>query len=222
MQPVRLLAATLAAILLAGCPTPSFVTAREPGNLALQKQALVAYVDSGAYERDLTAAADAARHWIEQRAGQAGGERLAVVFDLDETLLNNFAHMRRTDFGYVPALWDEWVAAADAPAIAPVAAVCRAARARGLAVFYVTGRREKTRPATLANLRRAGLADFTALHCKGDDDQGTTQAFKTAVRRQLTADGYTIIANIGDQRSDLDGGFAERTFKLPNPFYLTK
>ena len=26
--------------------------------------------------------------------------------------------------------------------------------------------------------------------------------------------------NVGDQASDLDGGYAERTFKLPNPFYF--
>jgi HAD superfamily, subfamily IIIB (Acid phosphatase) len=42
------------------------------------------------------------------------------------------------------------------------------------------------------------------------------------VRRKLTAEGYIIIANIGDQDSDLTGGYAERIFKLPNPFYLTK
>jgi hypothetical protein len=29
----------------------------------------------------------------------------------------------------------------------------------------------------------------------------------------------TIVANMGDQPSDLEGGFAERTFLLPNPFY---
>ena len=27
------------------------------------------------------------------------------------------------------------------------------------------------------------------------------------------------IANVGDQPSDLAGGYAERTFLLPNPFY---
>ena len=31
---------------------------------------------------------------------------------------------------------------------------------------------------------------------------------------------HTIIANVGDQWSDLDGGFAERVFKLPNPVYF--
>jgi len=41
-------------------------------------------------------------------------------------------------------------------------------------------------------------------------------------RSQIEADGYTIIANIGDQASDLQGGHAEKTFKLPNPFYIVK
>ena len=37
--------------------------------------------------------------------------------------------------------------------------------------------------------------------------------------RQIEQQGYTIIANIGDQPSDLDGGFSEQTYLLPNPFY---
>jgi hypothetical protein len=28
------------------------------------------------------------------------------------------------------------------------------------------------------------------------------------------------VVNLGDQESDLDGGHAERAFKLPNPFYF--
>jgi hypothetical protein len=28
-----------------------------------------------------------------------------------------------------------------------------------------------------------------------------------------------IVASVGDQQSDLDGGFAERTYKRPNPFH---
>jgi hypothetical protein len=31
--------------------------------------------------------------------------------------------------------------------------------------------------------------------------------------------GYTVIVNVGDPMSDLEGGFAERTYKRPNPFY---
>ncbi|MGB6550988.1 MAG: HAD family acid phosphatase [Xanthobacteraceae bacterium] len=31
-----------------------------------------------------------------------------------------------------------------------------------------------------------------------------------------------MIANVGDQESDLSGGYAEKTFKLPNPFYYIR
>jgi hypothetical protein len=34
--------------------------------------------------------------------------------------------------------------------------------------------------------------------------------------------GYDIVANFRDQFNDLDGGFADKTFKMPNPNdYLT-
>lgn len=215
-----------ALLLAAGCGAAPVATARsaEPRNLTLLKQELAAYADSGAYARDLAAVAEEARAWIERRAGTPGtnGERLAVVFDLDETLLSNHGHMRAQNYGYVPAVWDTWVAEARAPAIEPVAEVYRTARAHGVTVFYVTGRRVSQHAATEENLRHAGLADHAELHCKPDNYAGTTEAFKTAVRRRLTQEGWVIIANLGDQHSDLAGGFAERTFKLPNPFYLIR
>ncbi len=51
---------------------------------------------------------------------------------------------------------------------------------------------------------------------------GNVSAFKTDVRRKLTQEGYVIVINIGDQYSDLAGGYAERIYKLPNPFYIVK
>jgi hypothetical protein len=35
----------------------------------------------------------------------------------------------------------------------------------------------------------------------------------------LSTEAITIVLNMGDQESDLMGGYAQRTFKLPNPFY---
>lgn len=43
--------------------------------------------------------------------------------------------------------------------------------------------------------------------------------FKTPIRIQIERLGYTIIANMGDQPSDLLGGHAEKKFLLPDPFY---
>jgi len=43
--------------------------------------------------------------------------------------------------------------------------------------------------------------------------------FKAPERRKIAEQGYAIILNVGDQESDFKGGYAERTFKLPNPVY---
>ena len=36
---------------------------------------------------------------------------------------------------------------------------------------------------------------------------------------RIENEGFTILANVGDQDSDLEGGHAKRAFKLPNPMY---
>ena len=35
----------------------------------------------------------------------------------------------------------------------------------------------------------------------------------------IESQGSDIVANFGDQFSDLNGGFADRTFKVPHPMY---
>ena len=90
-------------------------------------------------------------------------------------------------------------------------------------VFFVTARRESDRPGTEKNLRDVGYETWTKIFYKPTTDVLlTTTGFKTDVRRKLTQEGYVIVANLGDQDSDLNGGYAERTYKLPNPFYITK
>jgi len=42
---------------------------------------------------------------------------------------------------------------------------------------------------------------------------------KSQTRAHIESLGYDIVANFGDQFSDLKGGFADRTFKVPNPMY---
>ncbi len=47
----------------------------------------------------------------------------------------------------------------------------------------------------------------------------TTIHYKSATRAHIESLGYEIVADFGDQFSDLTGGFADPTFKLPNPNY---
>jgi hypothetical protein len=57
--------------------------------------------------------------------------------------------------------------------------------------------------------------------CKTDSASGcSTTHYKTATREHIESMGYDIVANFGDQFSDLNGGFADKTFKMPNPSYF--
>ena len=117
---------------------------------------------------------------------------------------------------------EAWVADGKAPAIDPVRDVYRTARRLKLEVIFITGRREHQRAGTEKNIRDIGCGDYAEFLMKPDDFKGTSAVFKTAERARLIAKGYTIIANVGDQESDLVGGNAEKTFKLPNPLYLSQ
>jgi acid phosphatase len=129
--------------------------------------------------------------------------------------------MRAQGFGYSRSSWAEWVSDGKAPAIAPVRELYRKARALGVKTVFITGRRERDRPGTEKNLRAIGCGEYDVLIFKPDATAGTTVDFKRAARIELEK-RFTIIANIGDQESDLAGGHAEKTFKLPNPFYLSR
>ena len=46
-----------------------------------------------------------------------------------------------------------------------------------------------------------------------------TIQYKSGTRAYIESQGYDIVANFGDQFSDLLGGFGDKTFKMPNPNY---
>lgn len=204
----------------------SSVTAAEPTNLSLCKQELAAYVKRGEYTQQIAEVALAANSYLQERISQGAkpGGKLAIVFDIDETMLSSVSQIMANDYGYVPKVWDHWVAEGEAPAILPIQAVYDTALGGKIDIFIITGRKESDRPATERNLHQVGYEKWTKIiYRTAETDPSLTNAgFKTEVRRKLTEEGYTIIANIGDQASDLANGYAERTFKLPNPFYLAR
>ncbi|HEU5196902.1 MAG TPA: HAD family acid phosphatase [Methylomirabilota bacterium] len=223
--------AIAALVLLAtGCATggATVPAAAPPPSLAEAKRQVSEYVDSGRYEADIATIAEQARRYLESRVARGG--KLAIVLDVDETALSNLPSLRANDYGFIlggpcqlpggPCGFLAWIQMAKAEPIKPVLTLARFARERGVAVFFLTGRPERFREATEGNLRSAGY-EWTGVLLK-PDAMRTTSAVeqKAAERKKLLEQGYTIAVNMGDQMSDLDGGFAERTYKLPNPFYF--
>lgn len=219
--------------LLASCASSEqsgFVTVTsQPANVGDAGIAALRYHDSGAYQRDLQIVANQAAGWIKARSASA--QRPALVLDIDETALSNWEIIKRDDFGRPiagpadlasagPWGWAAWDQLGRDPAIQPTLQVFRVARGANVAVFFISGRPESQRAATERNLRAVGFGDYAKLFLTTNGAHFASAAdFKTPVRIQIERLGYTIIANMGDQPSDLLGGHAEKKFLLPDPFY---
>jgi hypothetical protein len=210
-------------------PAPIIPPPVQPANIGDLKFTATDYYNSGAYLTDLQLAAAPAIGWINEEAPRV--DRPAVVFDIDETALSNWEAIKANDFGRIftggcdslpqgPCGLVAWDQRAESTVIQPTMDVYTAARDRGAAIFFITGRLENQRAATERNLKAVGYTGYTQLIMEPTGAHYVSAAdFKAPQREQIEQRGYTIIANVGDQPSDLDGGFSERTYLLPNPFY---
>ncbi|MET4023143.1 HAD family acid phosphatase [Bradyrhizobium sp. S3.2.12] len=232
-------------------PAPSEVFSTEKSaNIDTLKSQLKEYKEGkdgkpSNYEDDVKQVFDRALAYVRQRVDEAKrstdqDKALAVVLDIDETSLSNWPNLKANNFGFIkggpcleePTLscgFDEWILKASAPAIPQALEFYRAViDTRSVAVFFITGRRHSQRQATLLNLDAAGFRGFAGLRTRPDDQHADTIVpFKSGERKAIEEPNgngkqYKIIASIGDQESDLEGGFAECRFKVPNPFYFIR
>jgi len=197
----------------------------EPRNLSLVKNELKQYHDSGEYDKDLNRIIHKADHHmlskVHSNAKQIHPKKLAIILDIDETSISNYQNMVKHEFANTKEQIDQYTRAAVAPAIQPTLALFNDALDHGVSVFFVTGRKESSRNATVKNLTRAGYHHWTGIFFKPENfKQASIIPYKTEARKKVSQKGYTIIENLGDQISDLKGGYAEKSYKLPNPYYL--
>jgi predicted secreted acid phosphatase len=202
-----------------------------PLNLGTIKDLLLEYHQKY-YDIDVAAVFDSAQKYIEQNAAQS--KRPALVLDIDETSLTNWPNLLADNFGFVadgscdvlpkgPCGFNQWILKGSAKAIEPARKLFEAAKAKGVAVIFITGRTDGQRDITVLNLAHVGFEGWAELRTRPDrDDLLTVQEFKTAERTKVEAEGYTIIADVGDQISDLEGEHSGCHFKVPNPFYFIR
>jgi predicted secreted acid phosphatase len=214
-------------------PVPNHIPAAPPPplNLGTIKELLLDYHQQY-YDIDVAAVFDSAQSYVEQNASRS--KRPALVLDIDETSLTNWPNLLADNFGFFaggscdvlpagPCGFNDWILKSSAKALEPARKLFNAARAKGVAVIFITGRPDKQRDATIINLVHEGFEGWTELRTRPDrDDLPDVQTFKTAERTKVEAEGYTIIADVGDQISDLEGAHSGCHFKVPNPFYFIR
>jgi hypothetical protein len=143
---------------------------------------------------DVKAVTDTAAAYLGNRLPD-GGIRAAIVLDIDNTSLQS----KYQPYAATPS----------------VLALAQQARAAGAAVFFVTARPEILDLATVTNLHAVGYR-WTDLYSRPTFDFSDNATLKTKARIDIESRGYTIVANVGNSATDLSGGHAERTFKLPD------
>ncbi|MFA5959224.1 MAG: HAD family acid phosphatase [Tatlockia sp.] len=200
------------------------VALAEPLNLSILKKEITAYHDSGFYEKELACVINQAKAYLSSQIAintRLGNKRkLALVLDIDETSLSNYPRMAKRQFDGNKAQITQDIQAADAPAINPTLALYTFAKQHGVDVFFVTGRSTALLQATQKNLVKAGYNNWDGLFFKPNNyHQASIIPFKAETRKLIEQKGYTIVASIGDQFSDIKGGYAQKGFKLPNPYY---
>lgn len=208
-------------------------------NLSVLAQQIITYHESGAYVYDIAKVADQAQTYLEQRIQQNKAlkdpKKLAVVLDIDETSLSNYRDLKALDFGGTAKMQNAAENRSDDSAIQPTLQLYRYAIGHGVTVFFITGRTEQSREATLKNLVNVGYTSVksSTQNCENspvskqcllylrDGKFLNTSAipYKTAMRKKLEQAGYDVVINVGDQYSDLAGGYSERTYKYPDYMY---
>ena len=210
------LVAALASVVLVLVGGTAPTAADEPRAPATPEE-IVAYRVSGEWARDTTDVTRRATEFLETHLNVT---RPALVLDIDDTALSNYSCLKRVQFVRSRA-GDRCASAGRLPAIRQTLELFRFARDRDVSVFFLTGRRERARWYSTRNLRREGYRGGWRLILRPDRERpGTHAGFKARTRAALERRGYTIVVNLGDQRSDLAGGHALGAYKLPNPMYV--
>lgn len=197
-------------------------------NLFDAQRTVERYIASGEYDRDFARVAEEARLYLERHAQTAA--RPAIVLDIDETSLSNWPAYKANGWGRVlngpcdiergPCGLRAWQALAQSKALEPTLQLAKRAKELGVAVFFITGRPATLREATERNLREQGYEWDEVILMPAGSTFASAVDFKAPERKKITERGYTILFSMGDQESDLKGGYADRVFKLPNPVYF--
>ena len=172
------------------------------------------------------------------RSGAKHHTKPAIVLDADDTTLWTYdMEVAGMHFSFDPALQDVYVQGQKFPAKPAMVSFANAADKAGCTIIGLTGRNDNQKAATIANLEKVGYDGFTAANYYtkwtgvGSSQQPsyimcaaakcTTIEYKSQTRAHVespSGGGYDIVANFGDQFSDLIGGHG-KAYKLPNPTY---
>lgn len=166
------------------------------------------------------------RDWTRERCGTTVSAvrdcKAMVVFDVDETLLNSYSYSVAQDpqFTFNPTTWTEYVDACGYAPIPQTRDLFDRLKGLGVRIALVSSGSSDTRSAMVSCLNAKGISGWERYVMRGDKASDLSAGeYKALSREGLKREGFTIVASIGDQVSDMSYGHLKRGFLMPNTMY---
>lgn len=197
---------------------------------------------SGEYKALCFQAFNLAKLRLEQQLalkplGQGGNKPMAIVTDIDETLVDNsyyHAHLIQNNLTNERANWVAWTNLSKATALPGAVDFLKWVDSKGIYIWYVTNRDSTERESTLKNLQALDFPQSLTTHFSArlPGSGGSKESRRQEIRKQydialLLGDNLGDFFEAGDtsivQRNkkvlDQPNAFGETYIVLPNPVY---
>lgn len=188
----------------------------------MTRQEIISYYESSVYENEVRKILEQAKSVIQL---QDVLDKFAIVLDIDETSLNHYYPFKEAGFPQNEnhEVWAQLISKATGTPIRPTLEFYLYCLEKGLKVFFISARLAEYLDVTKQALRSAGYAEFEDVFVFPEEvneyEAGYFKNFKAQRRKYIESLGYKILISIGDQSSDLKGGYTLNTFQLPNYLY---
>lgn len=149
------------------------------------------------------------KSWTALPGEQAAGyENLppAVILDLDETVMDNSnyqAWLVKSGNNFSSKTWTEYVNSETSGAIDGSMEFIKYAESKGVAIFYVSNRKDIEEKATISNLKKLGYPvaeDGSNVLVRGEKEEWKKSA--KSPRRMAVGATHRVLLNIGDNLGD--------------------
>jgi len=135
--------------------------------------------------------------------------KLAIITDLDETILDNSpstarAIKRGTEFNTDSI--NNWVKLSAATEVPGAVEFLQAAKKKGISIFYISNRDTSQIQATLVNLKKLKLPDTDASHMLFFSNTSSKEERRIKVEKK-----YKVVLLLGDNLNDFAKAFEDKT-----------
>jgi 5'-nucleotidase (lipoprotein e(P4) family) len=135
-------------------------------------------------------------------------QKLAIITDLDETIIDNSyqeARLIKEGKSFTSKSWKEWTAKSAATAVPGAVEFLQAAKQKGVSIFYISNRDTGDIASTLLNLQKLQLPDADRAHLLFLSDTPGKEP-----RRQMVRNTHRVIMLLGDNLNDFMSVFEKK------------